>query len=173
MTTGPGWVPGAGVGGGGEVTTPALPNGPPTSNVRSDPWRRSYVVAMIYAALVLAALAAALHVYIWWLESIAWTTPAARKVFRTSPAEAEATKFLAYNQGYYNLFLALMVVAGIIAYAVGQVIVGLTLVMAGVGAMALAAVVLASASAAHRQAAMRQGLFPVLALVAAAVHLAL
>ena len=56
---------------------------------------------LVVIALVLAALAAALHVYIWWLESMAWTTPAARKVFGTTPEEAEATKFLAFNQGYY------------------------------------------------------------------------
>ena len=42
---------------------------------------------LVVIALVLAALAAALHVYIWWLESMAWTTPAARKVFGTTPEE--------------------------------------------------------------------------------------
>ena len=66
---------------------------------------------LVVIALVLAALAAALHVYIWWLESMAWTTPAARKVFGTTQEEAEATKFLAFNQGYYNLFLAITTIA--------------------------------------------------------------
>ena len=42
---------------------------------------------MLIAALVLTGLAALVHVYIFWLESIAWTG-AARKVFGTSAEEA-------------------------------------------------------------------------------------
>ena len=105
---------------------------------------------LVVIALVLAALAAALHVYIWWLESMAWTTPAARKVFGTTPEEAEATKFLAFNQGYYNLFLAITTVLAL---------------------MPACSAALASASAAHRSAALRQGLFPALAVIASAIHL--
>ena len=126
---------------------------------------------LVVIALVLAALAAALHVYIWWLESMAWTTPAARKVFGTTPEEAEATKFLAFNQGYYNLFLAITTVAGIVGFAAGSHVVGLTLVIVGTASMLGAALVLASASAAHRSAALRQGLFPALAVIASATHL--
>ena len=124
---------------------------------------------MIYAAFFFAALAAAVHLYIWWLESIAWTTPAARKVFRTSPAEAETTKFLAFNQGYYNLALAVMVLIGIVIELALAPVVGLTLVVAGTSTMLFAALVLASASPAHRPAAVRQGLFPALTLLALAI----
>lgn len=123
---------------------------------------------MIFVAFVLASLAAALHAYIWYLESLAWTTPAARKVFGTTPEEAEATKFLAYNQGFYNLFLGVLIVVGLIAYAAGQPVVGLTLIMAGCASMTAAALVLAGSSPAHRSAALRQGMLPTLALVAAA-----
>ncbi len=119
---------------------------------------------MLIAALVLAALAALVHLYIWWLESFAWTTPAARKVFGTSPEEAELTRFLAFNQGFYNLFLAVLVAAGIIAYAVGSPLVGETLVLAGAGSMLAAAVLLGATSAAHRAAAAKQGLLPLLAI---------
>ena len=127
------------------------------------------VLPIVFALAVLAAL---LHVYIWYLESIAWTTPTARKVFGTSPAEAEATKFLAYNQGFYNLFLAVLIVAGLIAYAVDAPVVGLTLVIAGCGSMLAAALVLGLSSPAHRPAALRQGALPAAALVAAVAHLA-
>ena len=73
---------------------------------------------------VLAVLAA-LHTYIWYLESIAWTTPTARKVFGTSPRRPRP-RVPAYNQGFYNLFLAVLIVAGLIAYAVDAPVVGLT-----------------------------------------------
>jgi putative membrane protein len=58
------------------------------------------------AALVFAALAALVHVYIWVLESLLWTAPRTRAVFGTSEEEAATTKLLALNQGFYNLFLA-------------------------------------------------------------------
>jgi Protein of unknown function (DUF1304) len=50
------------------------------------------------AALVFAALAALVHVYIWVLESLLWTAPRTRAVFGTSEEEAATTKLLALNQ---------------------------------------------------------------------------
>ena len=60
---------------------------------------------MITAALIFGALAAVLHVYIFTMESLTWTTPRTRATFGTTAAEAETTKMLAFNQGFYNLFL--------------------------------------------------------------------
>ncbi len=115
-------------------------------------------------ALGLAALAALLHVYIWYLESLAWTAPATRAIFGTTEDEAATTRFLAFNQGFYNLFLAILVALGIAWYAAGSPVVGRTLAMAGVASMLAAALVLGVSSAAHRKAALRQGLLPALAL---------
>ena len=70
-----------------------------------------------------------------------------------------------------NLFLAITTVAGIVGFAAGSHVVGLTLVIVGTASMLGAALVLASASAAHRSAALRQGLFPALAVIASAIHL--
>ena len=81
------------------------------------------------AAVVFAVGAALLHVYIWVLESFRWTEPATRKTFGTSAADAEVTKLLAYNQGFYNLFLAIITLAGVVAGAD----VGAALVLAGTG----------------------------------------
>ena len=67
------------------------------------------------AAVVFAVGAALLHVYIWVLESFRWTEPATRKTFGTSAADAEVTKPLAYNQGFYNLFLAIITLSGVVA----------------------------------------------------------
>ena len=49
------------------------------------------MVTMLIAGLVFAAVAALIHVFIFYLESVAWTTPRARAVFGTSQQEAEAT----------------------------------------------------------------------------------
>jgi len=59
---------------------------------------------------VLAAIVAALHVGFMVLESILWTTPRGRKIFRLSEEKAALTKDLASNQGVYNLVLALCIV---------------------------------------------------------------
>ncbi|PFG17425.1 putative membrane protein [Propionicimonas paludicola] len=120
---------------------------------------------MLIAGLVLAALAAALHVFIFYLESVAWTSSRARATFGTTPEEAQVTKSMAFNQGFYNLFLALLAFGGIVAFAAGAVVVGLTLVFAGVGSMLAAALVLLVSSADHRAAAVKQGLLPLLAVV--------
>jgi putative membrane protein len=128
---------------------------------------------MAVAALVFAGLAALVHVYIWVLESLLWTTPRARAVFGTSEEEAVTTKLLALNQGFYNLFLAVITVVGIVAFAVGCAAVGSALVFAGTGSMALAAVVLLVSSPDKARSALVQGTFPVVAVVLLALHLTL
>ena len=121
---------------------------------------------MIVVALVLAALAALLHVFIFYLESIAWTTPRARAVFGITAEEATATRGMALNQGFYNLFLAILAGLGVILVAAGQFAVGATLLLAGTGSMAAAALVLFLADPTKRQAALKQGTLPVLAILA-------
>lgn len=120
---------------------------------------------MFFAGLILAALAAVLHVYLFYLESLAWTSREARRIFRTTPQEAEQLRLLAFNQGFYNLFLALLVAVGAATYVAGQATVGMTLMLAGVGSMLGAALVLALSSRAHRRAAVQQGALPLLAVL--------
>ena len=97
---------------------------------------------MVIAAVIFAGLAALLHVYIFTMESLTWTTPRTRKVFGTTAEEAETTKLMALNQGFYNLFLALVSVVGIVAILQGHTGIGSALIFAGVGSMLAAAVVL-------------------------------
>ena len=120
---------------------------------------------MTIAALVFAGLAALLHVYIFVMESFTWTTPRTRAVFGTSPEEAETTKLLAYNQGFYNLFLAIVTAIGIVALAQGHNGIGAALVFAGAGSMLAAAVVLLTASPDKARAALIQGAWPLIAVV--------
>lgn len=97
---------------------------------------------MTTVALILAGLAAALHVFIFYLESFAWTTKAL-SVFGLTAEEAARTKEMAFNQGFYNLFLAIIAFVGIACWSTGF---GPALVVAGVGSMLAAAVLLFATS---------------------------
>lgn len=119
---------------------------------------------MIVAGLVFAALAALLHVYIFWMESLAWDGPQARKTFGVPDAQLEATRPFAFNQGFYNLFLAIAALVGIVVTAAGHPAVGLTLVLTGTGSMLAAALVLFLSSPDKRRAAVTQGFLPLLAV---------
>ncbi|MFF2454738.1 DUF1304 domain-containing protein [Isoptericola sp. NPDC058082] len=127
---------------------------------------------MVVAGLVLAGIAAALHVYIFWLESLAWTTPRARATFGTTEQGAAATRELAFNQGFYNLFLAVVTTVGIVLVAAGSTGAGAALVLAGTGSMLAAALVLFLSSPGKRAAAVKQGTVPLLAVLALVVGLA-
>ncbi|BBZ38974.1 DUF1304 domain-containing protein [Mycobacterium conspicuum] len=126
---------------------------------------------MITAALIFAGLAALLHVYIFTMESFTWTSPRTRKTFGTTPEEAETTKLLAFNQGFYNLFLAIVAGIGIVGIVMGHKTVGAALIFAGVGSMAAAAVVLLLSSPDKARSALIQGTFPAIATVLLAVGL--
>lgn len=126
---------------------------------------------MVITGLVFASLAALIHFYIFYMESIAWTKPKVRATFGMNEAEAEATKGMAFNQGFYNLFLAIIVVVGTILYATGLAAVGATLVIAGTGSMAAAALVLLLSSSDKRGAALKQGVLPLIALILVVIGL--
>ena len=111
------------------------------------------------------SLAALLHVYIFYLEVFAWEKPAARKVFgEASVEELAISRFFAYNQGVYNLLLA--IIAGI-----GVAMRNPALMLAGAGSMIVAAAALALKSPKHRGAAMKQCVFAVIGVVCLVVSL--
>ena len=128
---------------------------------------------MIIVGLVFAGLAAAVHVYIFWLESIAWTGARARRTFGMREDEARITRPLAFNQGFYNLFLAISATLGIVLFAVGAVAIGATLVFVGAGSMVAAGLVLLISSPSKARSAIVQLAFPLVAVIALAVGLAL
>ena len=97
---------------------------------------------MLVAGLVVALLAALIHVYVFWLESIAWTGERARRIFGLSAEEARVTAPLAFNQGFYNLFLAVAIVVGVVLVASGATAAGATAVLIGTGSMVAAGLVL-------------------------------
>jgi putative membrane protein len=113
-----------------------------------------------------AALAALVHVYIFVLESLRITDPATMKVFGiASREEAEIMRPWAYNQGWYNLLLALQVAVGVVCLWAAPTV-GSTLVVAGCAFMVAAALVLVTSDCAKLRAATVQGALPLLALLA-------
>ncbi len=128
---------------------------------------------MVTAGLIVALLAAALHVYIFVMESVTWTSARTRAVFGTTREEAEATRLLAFNQGFYNLFLAVVTVIGVAVVCSGATAVGAALVFAGVGSMLAAAVVLVASAPDKARSAVIQGFFPLISTAVLVVGLAL
>ncbi|SDQ85573.1 DUF1304 domain-containing protein [Microbacterium sp. cf332] len=129
---------------------------------------------MIIVGLALAGLAALIHVYIFYLESIAWTGERARATFGTgSVAQAESQKALAFNQGFYNLFLAVAVFVGIGFVIAGDLAIGATLVFVGAGSMVAASLVLLLSDPSKASAALKQGVVPALGVIALVIGLAL
>ena len=127
---------------------------------------------MVVVGLVLAGIAALIHVFIFYLESIAWTGERARKIFGTGTVErAETQQELAFNQGFYNLFLAVVTGLGIIVHTAGQHVVGETLVFTGAGSMVAASLVLLLSSPDKASAAPKQGVIPALGVIALLIGL--
>jgi len=119
-------------------------------------------------ALVIAGVAGLLHVLFFVLESLRWRHPSTwRRFGLASQAQADTTAALAYNQGFYNLFLAVGTAVGIVVVAVSDThdAVGWTLIVFACGSMLAAALVLISTGAAYARAAVIQGVPALLAVV--------
>jgi len=74
---------------------------------------------MTTAANIVIGLVALLHAYFLVLEMFLWDKPFGRRVFKTTPEYAAASKTLASNQGLYNGFLAAGLVWGLYLGAAG------------------------------------------------------
>ncbi|MGE9807305.1 DUF1304 domain-containing protein [Janibacter sp. G1551] len=120
---------------------------------------------MVLSAALFAALAALLHVYIFLMESFWWTRPAIWRRFGVgSQDQAEIIRPMAYNQGFYNLFLGIGALVGAVMLH-SNVEVGRALILFGCGAMLAAALVLMSSGHRYLRAAMTQGMLPLIAVV--------
>ena len=118
-------------------------------------------------------LAGGIHVLIFCMESLWWTTPGVRARFRQAPEQAQATRLFAFNQGFYNLFLAVGVFSGFALVLGGLRVVGLTLATWSCLSMLGAAIVLAASAPQMWRGALIQGAAPLLFLLLGLVHWAL
>ena len=121
--------------------------------------------AVLLVGCIVAAIAGAVHVYIFVLESVLWRRPAVWRIFGLRRQEdAETTRALAFSQGFYNLFLALTTFTGVALVCVIEPA-GIALVLAASGSMLLASLVLRSTSRRMARAAAIQGALPLVAIV--------
>ena len=125
---------------------------------------------MLAVMSVLALLAGVVHVLIFCMESLWWTSPNVRARFRQTPEQAEATRLFAFNQGFYNLFLAVGTFAGLALVLAGHAGSGLILVSWNCLFMLGAAIVLATSAPQMRRGAIIQGAAPFLFLLLGLVH---
>lgn len=123
--------------------------------------------ALLIVGSIFVGLAALVHVYIFYLESIAWSKPTTWKGFGLkTQAEADIVKPMAFNQGYYNAFLAVGVVLGLVFLATpGLQQAGFALAVFAASSMVLAATVLITSSPKLARAAVLQGAAPLIGVV--------
>lgn len=122
-------------------------------------------MAVLVIACVIVLIAALLHLYIFWMESFGWRRPAVWKRFNVADqGQADAGRDLAYNQGFYNLFLALGAIVGVVLIAADVREAGFALVFLSAGSMLAASVVLLTLGRQFAAAALTQGLAPLIGL---------
>ena len=122
---------------------------------------------LLIATSVLVGIAALIHLYIFVLESIRWREPKTWRTFGlASQADADTVRSMAFNQGFYNLFLAIGSALGLILLWTGMPEAGAALVLLAAGSMVAAALVLILSSPKLARAAAIQGLAPLLGIIA-------
>ena len=125
------------------------------------------MLALMWVAAILAGV---IHVLIFCMESLWWTSPKVRQRFRQAPEQAHATRLFAFNQGFYNLFLAIGTFAGLALILIGHSGSGVVLVSWNCLFMVGAALVLAASAPQLWRGALIQGAAPLLFLLLELVH---
>lgn len=124
-------------------------------------------------AVVFAVLAAVIHLMFFVLESLLFRRPFAWRTFGIrSQADAETTRDWALNQGFYNLFLAVGVIVGVLLAATDNPVsvgAGVGMVLLATGSMLGAAVVLLVTKPALLRGVVIQGVAPLVAIIAIVV----
>ena len=114
---------------------------------------------------LMVVLAGLLHVAIFAMESIFFMHESIYSRFLiTSTEQAQVVSLFAYNQGWYNLFLAIAALSGAIFTNTLPKNVGASLSIYACLSMLGAAIVLVLSSPELLRAAVIQGIFPLLAL---------
>lgn len=123
--------------------------------------------AFVVLGSIFVLLAALIHLFIFFLESVLWSRPSTWKRFGLkSQEEADIVKPMAYNQGFYNVFLALGAGAGLVMIASSNVAQGgIALAIFSLLSMLLASIVLITSSPKLARAALLQGVAPLFGIV--------
>jgi putative membrane protein len=125
------------------------------------------MTAFMIVGVVLATVAALLHVLFFVLESVLFRRPAGRRLFGVrAEHDSPPLRLFAVNQGVYNLALAIVVLVGIgLMVTDATSVAGRALVIAGCSVMVVAGIALAlTAPRRMLGAALVQALPPLLAI---------
>jgi putative membrane protein len=116
-------------------------------------------------AQLFALLAAAIHVWFFVLESVLFARPGVAARFGlTAPDQVAVARPFAFNQGFYNLFLAVGIAAGVAQIAAGAEIAGRSIVLFACLCMVWAGIVLLVTSPRLARAALLQLVPPLIAI---------
>lgn len=125
---------------------------------------------MAPTAIFFVSISAVIHLYIFFLESLLWGKPKTNRVFGMSLEMAESNRLLAFNQGFYNLFLGAGALSGLLIGL--DSVAGKTLIAYSLLSMLLAAVVLIYSNPKLLRPALIQGIPPLLGLALLAIQMA-
>jgi putative membrane protein len=126
--------------------------------------------SMPLIASLAALLAVGFHVLFFILESVTFSQPTVAARFGlTTPEQIAAVRPMAFNQGFYNLFLAVGIVGGLALVAAGSVDAGRAIVLFACACMVGAGLVLLSTNRRFVRSAAIQAVPPLVAIVAALV----
>lgn len=114
---------------------------------------------------IVMLMAALIHVYIFFMESVLWGQSRVNRVFGMTSEQAEQTRLFAFNQGFYNLFLALGIFVGTFMVNSGGLAEGRVLICFAGASMVGASCVLFFSQRKLFRAALIQGFPPLLGLV--------
>ena len=117
--------------------------------------------------IVAAIVAALIHVWFFVLESLWFSRPAVWARFGlASDEEARTVRSFAFNQGFYNLFLAVGIGIGLVLAGTGDPVSGRAIVLFACGSMVAAGVVLVLHNRTFLQAALIQVVPALVAILA-------
>ena len=123
--------------------------------------------ALAVVGSVFVFIAAVIHLGFFALESVLWSRPSTWRQFGVrDQADADVLRPMAYNQGFYNVFLALGAGIGLVLLGTGfSTEGGIAIAMFALASMVLAAVVLITSTPKMLRGALIQGAAPLLGLV--------
>ena len=125
---------------------------------------------MLVIAIGAAIVAALVHVWIFVLETLWFERPAVWRRFGIeSESDVRVVRSFAFNQGFYNLFLAIGVAIGLGLWMAGSADAGRAIVAFACGSMVAAGTVLVAHNRAFVRAAALQVVPGLVALVAVAL----
>jgi putative membrane protein len=120
--------------------------------------------------VVAALVAAALHAWFFVLESLWFMRPSVfRRFGLASEEQAQVVRSFAYNQGFYNLFLAAGAVGGLLKSLLGDPEAGVPVLLFACGSMVAAGVVLVAHNPKFLRAGLVQAVPPIVTILGIAV----